>query len=127
MTLCDNTVTKFVSVSNEAIVFMIPKGVNSCSAGVVESTLTVNSISHTISASDFYYDSSLDPTITSLSKDSSSPIIKSTLIITGSGFRTQATTRVFLVNSNGDRAYELTVVQVSSTEIECILGGGRSG
>jgi hypothetical protein len=32
-----------------------------------------------------------------------------------------------LVNSTGARVYELTVTAVTSTEIQCILGGGRSG
>lgn len=75
----------------------------------------------------FKYDSSLLPVITSLSKTSSSPIVKSTLIITGTSFSTLAKTKVFLVDSSGFRKYELTVVSVATTSIECILGGGRTG
>jgi hypothetical protein len=34
---------------------------------------------------------------------------------------------VFLVNSTDFRSYELTVNSVTSTQIQCILGGGRTG
>jgi hypothetical protein len=67
------------------------------------------------------------PLITSLSKISSSPIVKTTLMVTGTGFSTLANTRAFLVNGTGFRSYELTVVTVTSTTVECILGGGKTG
>jgi hypothetical protein len=62
-----------------------------------------------------------------LSKVSASPILKSSLIITGQYFGTLSNTSVFLVDSNGIRQYSLTVLSVSGTSIQCILGGGRAG
>lgn len=104
--------------------FKIPKAVTTCTVApsarllqTVESTLVIGDASQTISTTNFNYDASIVPVITSLSKTSSSPIIKSTLIITGANFTTQANTKVFLVNSTGHRSYELTVVTVTSTSI----------
>ncbi len=48
-------------------------------------------------------------------------------MVTGTGFSTLANTKAFLVNGTGFRSYELTVVSVTSTTVECILGGGKTG
>lgn len=112
LALCGNNVTEVVSVSNELIVFKIPKGITTCTVAptarllqTTVTTLTVSGISQTIPATSFNYDPTIIPTITTLSKTSSSPIKKSTLIITGTSFSSLANTRVFLVNSTGYRSY----------------------
>ena len=74
----------------------------------------------------FAYDPSLSPQVTSLSKTSSSPILKSTITVTGSNFGAQASTNVYLVQ-NGTKKYELSIISMTSTSINCILGGGKSG
>lgn len=52
--------------------------------------------------------------------------MKSTITITGSNFGSQANTKVFLVQ-NGVNKYELSIISMTSTTINCILGGGKSG
>ena len=74
----------------------------------------------------FSYNPAIAPQITSLSKTSSSPILKSSITITGSNYGTASTTKVYLVQ-NSDKKYELSIVSITSTSINCILGGGRSG
>lgn len=133
--LCGNEVTQIVSVSNEEIRFIIPKAVTTCSVtpsarllqAVSGSEVIVNSVTQTITSTDFTFSSTISPEITSLSVTSSSPIVKKNLNITGTKFTSSANTKVFLVNSTGHRSYELTVVEVTSTRIECILGGGKTG
>ena len=131
--LCGNNVTKINSVSNELITFMIPKAVTTCTAGgarllqATTSSLTVGTSTQPISTTDFNFDATIIPVITTLSKTSSSPIIKTSLTITGSRFTNATNTQVFLVNGTGYRKYELTVSSVTTTQIQCILGGGRTG
>ena len=67
------------------------------------------------------------PVVVSISKNSSSPILKSTLIITGSKFSNINKTKVYLTAGAGYIKYELTIVSMNSTSIECILGGGKTG
>jgi len=107
---------------------LIPAGINACapasSARLLQtgSTFTVNGQTGTITFGGY---TNTMPLISSLSKTSASPILKGTLIITGTQFSTLTDTRVFLVKDS-ERKYELTVVSVTSTSIECILGGGRT-
>lgn len=62
--------------------------------------------------------------MTALSKQSSSPVLKSSLTITGSNFGTDRdTTEVYLVR-DGQRKYFLNIVTITDTQIEVILGGG---
>ncbi len=129
--LCGNDVTEINSVSNEEIKFLIPKAVTTCTAARLlqtggSSILQIGTVQQLIATSQFNYLSGT-PSITSLSKTSSSPIVKTTLIITGTGFSNVAGTKVYLVNGTGFRSYEMTVVTVTTTQIECILGGGKTG
>ncbi len=36
-------------------------------------------------------------------------------------------TKVFLLDRNGDRIYELAVLEVTSSTVRCVLGGGKTG
>jgi hypothetical protein len=66
------------------------------------------------------------PQINSLSTHSASPILKGSITITGTLFTTEPNTRVYLVQ-NGVKKYELGITSFSTTEIQCVLGGGKTG
>lgn len=96
--VCGNDVTAFTSVVNKQIVFTIPPQVTTCSG-------TNNQISYggQTTTFTFTYNPSIAPQISSLSKTTSSPILKSTITITGTNFNT-GTTTVFLIQ-NGAKKY----------------------
>lgn len=121
--VCGNTVdqSSVTLVSNQQIKFIIPLQQTSCDGS--NNLLTFGGQSKPFT---FAYNPSLATTVSALSKTSSSPILKSTIDITGTNFGTQSTTKVFLVQ-DGSKKYELSIVSISSTLISCILGGGRSG
>ncbi len=109
LNLCGNPVTEIISISNEQIKFIIPKAVTTCTSARLlqtgtSSVLQIGIAQQPITPSQFNYSASA-PSITSLSKTSSSPIVKTTLIITGTGFSTAVGTKVFLVNGTGFRSY----------------------
>lgn len=53
--------------------------------------------------------------------------MKQDITITGSNFESASNLQVFLYNTTGSISYELTVVTATSTSIQCILGGGKTG
>jgi len=53
--------------------------------------------------------------------------MKGTLTITGSNFVNSNTTKVYLYDQNQTIQYELNVLSISSTQIICTLGGGKTG
>ncbi len=61
-----------------------------------------------------------------MSKTSSSPILKSTITITGTNYGTNSSTTVYL-SQNNKNIYQLNILSISSTSITAVLGGGRSG
>ena len=87
------------------------------------SSITLNSETAALTWS---YDAGIAPVVSSLTKSSSSPILKSEMNITGSQFGTLSNTRVYLYQ-DGVQKYELNALEVSSTTIRCILGGGKTG
>lgn len=113
--------TNFTSIANKQLKFTIPIQTTACSGS--NNIISYNDQQSTFT---FSYNPALALTVTSLSKNSSSPILKSTITITGTNLGTQGTTFVFLVQ-NGVKKYELSVTSMTSTSINCILGGGRSG
>lgn len=122
ISLCGNEVTQINSISSTEVVFTIPPEITTCASATSEITFG----GQTATIAPFAYSAASAPTITSLSPNSSSPILKSTLTITGSNFGSQANTKVYL-SQEGSNVYELGLISVSSTEITCILGGGLSG
>lgn len=52
--------------------------------------------------------------------------MKSTITITGSNFSTKPNTEVYLVQ-NGEKKYQLNIISMTSSSIQCVLGGGKSG
>lgn len=89
--LCGIEVTNLISVANQKVTFIIPPG--QCSPGA-SSSITVNGVATSLT---FNYDPSLSPTISSISPQSSSPIIKSTLTITGTAF-IDSQTKIYLID-----------------------------
>jgi hypothetical protein len=121
VSVCGNDVTKFTTVSNKQLKFIVPAEVTSCSGS--NNVISYNGQQTTFT---FAYNPAIAPQITSLSKTSSSPILKSTITITGTNFGAQASTNVYLVQ-NGENKYELGITSMTSTSISCVLGGGKSG
>lgn len=117
--LCGNNVTEFVALTNTQLTFKVPRSVTSCTGS--NNVLSYGGQSTTFT---FSYNAALGPQISSLSKTSSSPILKSTIGIVGTNFG--GSLKVFLVQ-NETKKYELSVISVNSTNIQCVLGGGRSG
>ena len=74
-----------------------------------------------------YSDPISAPTITSLSKRSSNPAIKSVLEINGQGFGTVASdVKVFLSNASG-KVYPLKIIEITDIKIKVGLPGGLAG
>jgi hypothetical protein len=72
---------------------------------------------------------SLDPSVTSLSIYSASPILKQNLVVTGTNFKTDSSLmKVYLYfASNNTQKYELGILSAdSSTSMTVVLGGGRT-
>jgi hypothetical protein len=99
----------------------VPVQVSSCSGS--NNIISYNGQTTTFT---FTYNAAIAPTITSLSKTSSSPILKSTITITGTNYGTNSTTQVYL-SQNNINIYQLNIQSISSTSITAVLGGGRSG
>lgn len=114
--------TNYTSFSNNKIGFLIPPQGSLCANNT--SSITINSQVYALT---FNYDATISPLVASLSLSSASPIIKQTLRITGSNFNTMPNVAVFLYDAQGVQKYELTMINGTSTEIYCILGGGRTG
>lgn len=75
-------------------------------------------------------DPSLDPTITSISLQSASPILKQNMVITGSSFDIDPENmRAYLYFAGNDtKKYELGILSVAnSSAMAVVLGGGRTG
>lgn len=121
ISLCGNLVQTFNSITNTKIDFLVPPQGSSCSN---PSSVSFNSQSFPLS---FSYESTISPLVSNLSLSSSSPILKKDLQITGSNFLPTASIQVFLYDTQGVQQYELTVVSSTSTVINCILGGGKTG
>ena len=69
------------------------------------------------------------PTITSLSKQTASPMIKSNVVVSGSGFGSdKQKLRCILQNIDDESIYlELNVYSAVDNEVMCIIGGGVQG
>lgn len=93
VTVCGNTVTTFTTVSNKQLKFIVPLQDPSTSCTGSNNVITYNGQTATFT---FAYNPSIAPVITSLSKTSSSPVLKSSIVISGSNFNT-GTTNVYLV------------------------------
>jgi hypothetical protein len=122
ISLCGNTVTNYTSLTNNKISFLIPPQGSTCQNNT--SSISINSQPYALT---FNYNATISPLVSSLSLSSASPIIKRTLHITGSNFNTLPNVAVFLYDPSGVQQYELTIINATSTEIYCILGGGKTG
>jgi hypothetical protein len=115
-------VTEYISVSNQEIKFVAPAEVTTCASGE-NSFITFGGQSVDLT---FNYDASVAPVIDSLSRNNASPVLKTPLTISGSNFGADLSAiRVFLKGS--ENKYELSVLEVSENQIQCILGGGKTG
>lgn len=76
----------------------------------------------------FTYDNTIGPLISSLNFTSSSPIVKKPIKIIGNNFRDKTNTFVTLTSRvNPSKIYTLSILTISPTEIQAILGGGKTG
>lgn len=112
----------FTSVSTQQINFLIPAEGSTCNG--TSSYIDINGQQFPLT---FTYDPTLSPLVSQLSLTSASPVLKQSMVITGSNFGDLAHTQVFLYDVNETQQYELTVQSVTSTTINVILGGGKSG
>jgi hypothetical protein len=113
------------TTANQKVVFYVPPCPNTGAH-----TLTISDGTYTDTTLSFSYTSppSNAPTIAALQPATSNPKLKSILTIIGSNFGTDSTKiRVFLNNDQGVQVYELRVLTVNDTSIECGLSGGLSG
>jgi hypothetical protein len=78
-------------VSNTLINFIIPPQVTSCNS--TNSKIIVNGVTTIFS---FTFDATLNPTVTSLSFQSASPIMKQNLNVSGTNFGTLNDTKAYL-------------------------------
>ena len=122
VSLCGNTVTTYTSITNNEINFIVPAQGTLCSAS--SSSLRING---EVLPLTFSYDPTIAPLVSGLSISEASPIMKQDITITGSNFESVSNLQVFLYNTTGAISYELTVVTATSTSIQCILGGGKTG
>ena len=91
-------------------------------------TLSLTSNSKQIVCGSITYDPSYTPNIASITPNSASPAQKTDVVITGSGFGVDKTkVRVFLDTEKVNGVYEISVQEVTNTQIKAILGGGKSG
>jgi len=88
---------------------------------------TVSSSTST-SASSFTYTLTGIPRLNSISPATASPVLKTNIVITGTGFGTNKNVvHVFLDSSTKRGVYELGVVSVTDTTVNAVLGGGHVG
>jgi hypothetical protein len=86
--LCGNNVTTYTSIDFGVVSFIIPPNTSNigCNSSNLNNSTSFVNVNGYIRGFAFTYNSSLDPTITSLSPKSASPIIKQPLTIRGTNF-----------------------------------------
>ena len=89
---------------------MAPSEINTCVGGGNEGVVNFNSKSATF---DFQYDPSLSPQITSISPLNASPVLKSSLTVSGA-YDTAKIYKVFLYQ-DGVKKYECNVNSIAAT------------
>ena len=122
----DGNPCEVASITNIEIKLKTPPG----TAGVKEIKIVQGSLSAT--SQGFKYDVTKTPTITSLSRSTASPVLKSDLTITGQYFGTvKDDLKVELISQSTDPKlksdYFCNVISVTGNDILCRLGGGFSG
>lgn len=119
------TTANIKSVTNSQIGITVPK----CPVGSASTSITVTYNSLTSNSVAFTYDPSIvTPTITGISPNSASPVLKTTMTVTGTGFGTDINQlAAYLVNGTGFRVYQLNVLTASDTSVSVRLSGGLSG
>jgi hypothetical protein len=97
-------------------------------AGTFPFVITVNGMTHTTSESMVV--SELAPKITSIEPTSASPVLKTDIIINGSGFGTEGNIRICLLDKATMEEvdpWKLAVVTRTDTRIVAVLSGGHVG
>ena len=110
------------TTTNIQVEFYIP----ACSTLTTEAvTVTVGTLTNSTLSFTYIDGSGTAPQITAINPVSANPGIKGTMIITGSGFGTDASVvTVFLANNTG-KIYQLPILTISDTSIKTGLPGGR--
>ena len=121
LTLCGVSPT-VTAVNNIEITITTPECAN---IGAQDISMTYAGQTQTIAYT--YNAAATGAQITSISPASASPVLKAVMTITGSGFGTDASAiEIHLTNSTG-KMYEMRVVTITDTQIECGIPGGLSG
>jgi hypothetical protein len=124
----NNKPCKITSINNIEIFCNTPsKGSGNAAATII---ITEGIVTQT-SSSLYTYDSALTPTITALSPNSASPVLKSDLVISASNIGLNSSDlEVSLIGAKADNTpiiLPCTVNSVDATGLTCRLGGGPSG
>ena len=115
-----------LQISNQNLVIRTPAKLSTTST--YSMIVTVNGLASS-SSNTYTYSDTLTPSIAQLTPATSSPSQKAYLKITGTSFGSNSNAvQVFLFNStNSSIFYQLSLVNITSTEIWAILGGGKIG
>ena len=112
------------SVTNIRIGIVAP----ACTAANAATSIIVAFKGQTATLNFNYNPSIISPNVSGISPTSFSPVLKGNMTITGLGFGTSASDlTVFLVNSIGERTYQMNVLSASDTELLVKIPGGESG
>lgn len=112
---------KVTRTSNVATVIIAPP----CATGPHDITYTYKTFTKTISFT--YSDTAPTASIDSISPSTWSPVLKSVMTITGTGFGSNANAlTIFLANDTG-KIYQMRVLSVNDTTITCGIPGGLAG
>lgn len=97
--------------------------------GAYGSTIYLTTNGQTATSSAFSFTDAATPKVSSLSPSNSSPVQKKDLVITGTGFSSDASDfKVWLIPDDASgTTYECNVVSSNSTSITCRLSGGKKG
>ena len=121
--LADSTPCPVISTSATSMTFRTPP-LQVMGSKILK--LTTNS--KNIDCGNIIYDPSITPSINGVTPNSASPAQKTDVVIKGSGFGIdRSKVSVFLDTEMVKGVYEISVLQVTDTEIKAILGGGKSG
>lgn len=116
---------EILETSNSDLVIRVPKQ-DTC---VSPCQLIIEMSGQSINATTYTYSDSATPSIATLTPSSSSPSQKELIKIEGAAFGTDATKlKVWLMNTtNSSIFYQLSIINVTDTQIFAVLGGGKIG
>ena len=122
ITTCGGAPVEITSISNTQISIVVPK----CGTAAAD-TFSVT-YGQTLTTPFTYTASTVSGSITSISPDSASPVLKEIMTITGSGFGTdENAVKVRLADATNKKFYQMKILSITDTQIECGIPGGVVG